>query len=414
MTDQHKQTPYEKNELHRELLNVLGLSPFDGNNSASRKQMFSSHIGQSLVIDGSTERRVQTGMEREYGKYTFSVKIPVNADIIKIIERYPRSIGAESLNHNPETLVIYENSDTKEIGCVKLTEYFTYHPYFGFKYKPTEALKRLRVGSSVRANTILQDSPSVSENGGYKYGREVNVAFMSHPSVSEDGIMISRDVLPFYKFHTYETRIVEWGSKRFPLNLYGTKDKYKPHPEIGDLIRPDGLLMALRSYDQTFAPVEQSIYSTMEVDPIFDRMVYAAGPGFKDKHTVTGRVIDIRVMHDPESALPLTPVGMETQSERYDNARRRYYQSIYDEYTRLSRDRGDRLQISLEFYRLVLEAYSVLDSQRQRSGDGKENSERVTKLHRHVPLDDWRVEFVIEYEITPNIGFKFTDCHGGN
>jgi hypothetical protein len=28
-------------------------------------------------------------------------------------------------------------------------------------------------------------------------------------------------------------------------------------------------------------------------------------------------------------------------------------------------------------------------------------------------LDDWRVEFVIEYETIPTIGFKFTDCHGG-
>ena len=403
---------FQENQLHRELLNVLGLSPFDGNNSASRKQMFASHIGQSLVINGATRRRIQTGMEREYGKYTFSVKMPVDADIIRILERYPRTIGGLSPKQNPETLIIYENSDTKEIGCLNLTEYFTYHPYFGFKYKPTPALKKLRVGASIKAGTILLDSPSVvysdndncssKESRDYCYGAEMNVAFMSHPSVSEDGILVSRDVLKKFSFKTYETRVVEWGSKRFPLNLYGTKDNYKPHPEIGDPIRPDGLLMALRSYDEAFAPSEQSRINTMTVDNIFDKMVYAGGPG--------GKVVDIRVMHDTESALPLTPVGMEVQTNRYDEARKRYFQAIYEEYERLLKDRGNRLQLSLEFHRLVVESISVIGNQKPR-GDS-DTVERVTKLHRAAPLDDWRVEFVIEYETIPDVGFKLTDTHG--
>lgn len=405
METQHYHPPYEQNQLYRELLGVLGLSPFDGNNSASRKQMFASHIGQTLVIDGSTERRVQTGMEREYGKYTFNVKMPVDADIIKIIELYPRTLGGNGPGHNPETLIIYEDVDTKEIGCLLINEYFTYHPYFGFRYKPTDALRKLRVGASIKKDTVLLDSPSIGPDGEYKYGCELNVAFMTHPAVSEDGIMISRDVLERFKFRTYETRVVEWGSKRFPLNLYGDIDNYKPHPDIGDVIRPDGLLMALRTYDEAFAPSEQSRKTTMMVDPIFDKMVYAAGGG--------GRVISLKVMHDPESALPLTPVGMEKQTQTYDDARRRFYQIVHDEYERLVRERKDRLQLSREFHRLVVESYSVVSSMKDKSRDKQEPAERIIKLYKYNPLDDWRVEFVIEYEVTPTIGFKFTDCHGG-
>lgn len=399
--------PYEKNELNRELLNVLGLSPFDGNNSASRKQMFSSHIGQSLVIEGSTERGIQTGMEREYGKYTFSIKMPVDAQIIKIIQLYPRTVGGSGPSHNPESLIIYEDNDTKEIGCLNLVEYFTYHPYFGFHYKPTEAMRKLRVGSFIKKDTVLLDSPSVGADGSYKYGAEMNVAFMTHPSVSEDGIMVSRDALEKFAFNTYETRIVQYGNKRFPLNLYGTVDKYKPHPEIGDIIRPDGILMALRSYDEQFAPSEQSRFSTMNVDPIFDQMIYAAGGG--------GKVISVKVMHDVESALPLTPVGMEVQTQAYDDARRRYYQSILDENERFIKERGkDKLQLSREFHRLIVEAYSVISSVKDKKNDNaKEPAERVTKLHRHVPLDDWRIEFIIEYRTVPTIGFKISDTVGG-
>ena len=73
-------------ELHREFLSVLGLNSFVGNVSSPRSQMFSSHIGQRLVINGATEKFIQSGMEQEFGKYTFSVKMPADANIIKIVE----------------------------------------------------------------------------------------------------------------------------------------------------------------------------------------------------------------------------------------------------------------------------------------------------------------------------------------
>jgi len=403
--------PYEKNELYRELLNVIGLVPFAGTNSASRIQMMSSHIGQTLVVEGATVRRIQTGMEREFGKYTFSIKMPCKAKIIKIIERYPHTAGYNSIQHNPETLLIYEDSETREIGCLNLPEYHTYHPYFGFKYKPTDALKKIRIGSEIQEGEILLDSPSITNDGHYKFGVDLNVAFMSHPAVSEDGIVVSRDALPKFRFKTYETRVVEFGSKRFPLNLYGTPDNYKPHPEIGELIREDGLLMALRTYDESFSPSEQGVKSTMTVDPIFDKMVYAAGPGVREGAKVSGRVIDIKVMHDSDSALSLTPVGMEGQSMRYDHARRIYYQEICDIYNRLSRERGKLLELSREFHRLVIEAISVVQTYNHR--DNGNGSDRVIKHYRGVPLDDWRLEFVIEYDITPTIGFKLTDLVGG-
>ena len=48
----YKQFEHEPqhNELDRRLLGVQGLNPFDGANSASRKQMFSSHMTQKLVL----------------------------------------------------------------------------------------------------------------------------------------------------------------------------------------------------------------------------------------------------------------------------------------------------------------------------------------------------------------------------
>lgn len=389
------------NELHSELLGVLSLNPFVAHNSSPRGQMMSSHISQILVVKGSTERRIQTGMEREYGKYTFSIKTPGEhgdrggIEIIKIIERYPYKIGMDAIKLNPQTIVLFEDVETKEVGMLSIPKYCSYHQYFGFEYTPTPALNDIRIGAFIPAGTVLMDTPSKTKDGGYKYGVECNVAYMSHPAVSEDGILISRDVLKKFAFKTYETRVVEWGNKKFPLNLYGTIDTYKPFPDIGDKIRDDGLLMCLRNYDKDLSVVEQSIYDLMEPDFIFDKLTYAGGPG--------GVVVDIRIHHDSRN----TPVNfnttMDDQADKYNVARYAFYREILNEYHRLRRARGDNLRITPELHRMVVEALGVLDSEQQ----------RLTKLYRNTPLDDYRVEFVVEYEIEPMIGYKLSDLHGG-
>jgi len=395
---------WQPNQIHRELMGVLSLSSFDPFNSASRKQMFSSHIGQALVIKGSTERRIQSGMEREYGRVTFSNKIPVDAEIIRVIERYPRTIDASGIRHNPETLVIFEDHHTKEVDCLSITDYYSNHPYFGFAYKNTKDLQKVRTGAAFPAGTILQNSPSINDSGGYQYGRECNIAFMSLPAVAEDGIYISRDILPEFGFKIYERRVVEWGAKQYPINLYGDQNNYKPHPDIGDIVRDDRVLMAFRSEEPDFAPVEQSINATREFDNCFNNPVYAGRTG--------GRVIDIRVMHDTNSAVPTTLIGMDVQTERYDTARRRYYQEILNEYEALRRTRGAKLRTTKRFHKLVVEAISVVGNNRNKNPTAT-SEERVTKLYRGIPLDDWRVEFVIEYDVLPTTGFKITDTHGG-
>lgn len=398
MTQEHRHKP---NQLSQKLTTVLGLTSFDPYNSASRKQMFSSHISQALVISGATEKSIQSGMEQEYGKYTFSKTIPVNADIIRVIPRYRQTIDADTIKHNPETLVIYEDAETKEIGCISLVDFHSNHPYFGFAFKNTPDRNKVRVGASIPAGTILQGSPSINKQGNYMYGRECNVALMSVPGVAEDGIVVSRDLLSKFSFKTYERRVVEWGSKAYPLNMYGDDKVYKPHPDIGELVRPDGVLMALRGYDEDFEAVEISINATQHLDNVFDRATYT---------TSGGRVIDIRPLHDSESSVPTTPVGMEGQAMKYDEATRRYYREIIAEYDIFRRNYGDGLRLSKEFHALVEQAYSVIGL---KASGNQETSDRVTKTYRGIPLDDWRMEFVIEYDITPNIGFKLTDQYGG-
>lgn len=386
----------QPNQLHGALLGGNALNPYHQHTSSNRGAMFTNHLGQRLVLNGSTERRIQTGYEREYAKYTFSVTMPCNGMVLDIIERYRKTLGKDSIEENPQTILVYEDIDTKEIGIVTLVAYCSNHQYFGFRYKTGEGYRHIRLGATIPKDTVFLNSPSVTPEGGYKYGIQANCAYMTHPATSEDGILISRDFLPKLGFNTYETRVVEWGSKKFALNLYGDENNYKPFPDIGERIREDGVLMALRSYDPIeLAIVEQSVKDTMRVDYTFDTTTYVNGPG--------GKVVDIRIHHDINN-YNCAEVHMDGQAQRYDAARRQFYKRIVELWKKLYKMRGEALQITPEFSRLVVEAQSVVNE-----GIGQ----RVSKIYRQEPLDDYRVEFVIEYDIIPGIGFKLTDCFGG-
>lgn len=394
---------FMKSELRPEFLSIHSLNPFIDTNSSSRSQMFYSHICQSLVIEASTEKRVSTGMERELGKYTFSVQMPEDGVVLAVIPRYSQTMGANNIAFNPETIIIYEN-EQRQIGMVSIPYFHKTHPYFGFKYDVKIPPDSIAINSFIPKGTIFADSPSKTENGGYKYGIELNIAFMSHPAGAEDGILISREILPKLKFKVFETRIVEFGSKHFPLNLYGTKDKYKPFPDIGESIRRDGILMAIRGYDDDIVPVTMSSMDLTEVDYVFDRSTYVRGEG--------GKVVDIIMTHDRNKQSKV-PEEMMEHVMKYSTSLEQFYTRILELEKKIKEQRrikfgSSNVTFTPPLHRLLVEARAML----KHPPTSKDKSGKLTRVYKEEPIDDYRVEFVVEYDITPGIGFKMTGSYG--
>lgn len=387
---------FEPNQIRRELEGIIGLNGLRMHDSASRIQMFGSHIGQLPRILGGTQRFLQNAFDREYGKYTFSVKQPVDAECFAVIDRYRPRGGRDHIAINPQRIVVYEDINTGEFGMVDIPNFCSHHSYFGFEYKKTDLYNQVRPLLPLKAGRIYADSPSVDATGGYSFGIELNVAYMSLPGTSEDGIIIAADVLDKLKIKTYERRSIEWGGNHFAINLYGDENNYKPLPDIGDYVREDGLLAALREYDEELALVQQSVLDCREIDYTFDKRQYAV-PG------VIGRVVDIKVHHDARNPHGRAPSGTEGQNTKYDTARRIFYGEVMEAYGRMKKLRKEALRLTPELQHLVKEAISVVG----------ETKDHIHLLYKRAPMDDWRVEVVIEYEITPREGFKLTDMHGG-
>lgn len=396
------------NEHHPELLSTLGLDCFCAMNSSSRKQMFSSNMQQWLQVAGATQRRLQTGLEREFAKYTFSCKIHEASTVIRAINRYPTT-GFNAIEQNPETLVIFENSKTNVVDAMSIPTYFSLHSYFGFLYKfKPEAMASLVPNAPIKAGTIFADSPSVDDDGGYKFGIEFETAYLSMPENDEDGVIVCEDRKPDLKFTLLAFRVIECGAKTILLNRYGDEKTYKPMPDIGEYLGEDNILAAAREYDPTIAASMMSSKWLREVDYRGDDVTYGAGSFVRETgveaydRTRFGKIIDIRVIHDAKNSRNILPPPMREWLDKYANANRTYYQKILNEYNALRKSRGDALQITPSFSGLVTDAIEF-------SGSSKVNS---VKEYKKKPIDDYRIEVVIQYDVIPTYGFKITDTAG--
>lgn len=388
---------YPVNEHRAELAASGAFNPQIQHDSSARVQMLGSHLSQALPVVGCETRRILTGMEREFGRATFDIRIPVNAEIVKVIQKYPPTLGQGGIRRNPTTAVVYMDHDSKLFDVLEFDDYHCMHQHFGFNFVKTPAMKKLVPGARVAAGTILGHSPTLDDMGNYRIGLNAKVAMMSVPGIIEDGIVASKSFCKRNTTHCIEKRDCSWGKNWYPLNLYGDDKTYKPFPDIGDKIRDDGLIFAIRRVpsddDIILAPLEMSIDALQDVNYFFDRCEYGQ-PG--------ATVTNITVRHD-ERQNPPTPPGMETQAKKYWQAESLYHNELLQTYQGLLSRHKEHLVISGKFQAMLREARMYLKC---------EIRSKSTQMYQLQPLDDWRVDLTYEYDFVPTIGSKLTGLHG--
>jgi hypothetical protein len=400
----YKSPDGEKVQLHPSLLSITSMTPIPRALSSSRAQMFNAHIGACAVVKGANVRTLQTGVEMDVGKYTFNIKMPFDGIVLAVLERYSKqTLAKDRIEESPEIVVVVENAETGEVDAIVLPKYCSHHTYFGFKYRHGPGMSMLVPKMGIPKGTVFLESPNVTEEGDYMFGAEVNVALATLPAGAEDSVLFRRGALKKFTYNVYYSVVVEYGRDDYPLNCYGDDEVYKPHPDIGEYIRPDGLLMATRSFEPSIlAPALMSVKACQKVDPIFDNTIYVQGHG--------GKVIDIIVHHDQDTVSRAPFV--EQQGMKYHNSRLQFCEKLIALDEELTRRIGTNLKRLPKYHSLVVEAISVANPRRtEREGAGRTGA-RVRKIHRQDRIARFFTEFIIEYELTPGIGSKVTGAHG--
>lgn len=383
-----------ENSAHIELIGTTtGINPFVVCNSAPRVNMDAAHIGQMMVLPLAEKNRISSGVEREYGKYTFKIKIPDNVGPVKvmdIIPKYPKGGGRQNFALNSETLIIYESIETHEVGVVEVKNFHINHKEAGFHYVQTDSLKYLQIGDVLAPGTVLAHSPQVKPNGDWHFGLDAYTIMGSFPSIVEDGIGVTEDFCRRAGSVGFSKRIVEWGLDLFPLNLYGDENNYKPFPDIGQRIRDDGLVFALRRFQPGTYAATMSVKSLMTPDYTFDQLTFGT-PG--------ALVEDIEVWHSHVPEHHRTPVGMDSQARRYWEATQRFEERIKKCYFKHKNRHQGFAPLSPHMHTRVKDA--MLNDTNIVKGK--------PRTFRKETLGDWRVKIVYSHAIPLTISGKVSD-----
>ena len=368
--------------------------PFSECDSPSRRNMVFSQISQHVTIEGSTTPRILSGSEREYADWTHGIRMPCNGVIRRVINKHQPQRGRDAVNVT--TVLIYEDlDDPGYFGLIEIPHYFTLHYQFGFKYKRTAALNEVRVGKTMLAKgTPLAQSPAIDKFGNAQLGTELNAVFMTRYEGIEDGCGICEDVLDKFTTRCYQTISVGFGKNAFPLNMFGTDDKYQPFPNIGQYVDSDCLIMALRRSDPILNAVNTDPSSLRELDHM-DTPYVSAQPN--------ARIIDIDVIRtNVRNSSMLT--GMDDQLEFYADRTRTFYQSIWREYQEIKREvKNPRLDPEFNIH--VRYAQMLMENQKPKTSQ--------ILARPKTPLDEFLVTFKLEYLLSASDASKATDLHGG-
>lgn len=384
----------EKTELKLEFLSMAGINPFCSTVSSPRMVMDASHTAQRPSLISPDEPVIKTGIEFELGKYINDVRAEHDYTVKAVIPKY-KEYGVE----NPPVYTViaeYEEDGQLFIDYIDVDTYRSTHGFFGYTLTPTEAFNDLSYNSVIPKNTVLAKTASLSDDGTYMYGLNPNVAFMSHPSVAEDGIVISESFAEKSKFTSISKRTINITKDLIPLNAFGDENVFRFIPNIGEKVREDGLLCAVRHRNDWFSVSDMSDRNLREIDATFDTSTYVT-PG--------SVVIDVKVIRGNYAKSEYTS-KMTAQLDMYAEMFVNYNRNIVIKFDQLMNEKKalygshDAVRLTPRMSQLVKNAMITVSS----ADNGK-----YKLSYRKLPIDQYRIEVTVLTIIKPDHGYKFTD-----
>ena len=403
-----RQTLKVENQNDLRLRGLSGFNPFAAFTSSSRMQMQSSNISQAYVFNMTEPNSIQTGIEQEYGKYTYSIKAEHNITrVLAIIPRYIPT-NQNNIGYNPERVVIYQGYDDNGnviYGCMEIARFNKNHTKFGFEFKECDgAQEYLREGASIPKGKVLYSSPNVGEHGEYGTGIELNTAYMSFEEADKDSVIISESTAEMLSAKVYTQLKVELNKNDIPLNIYGDDHVYKIMPDIGEKCHPvnsgyNGLVMATRKIDPILLPVLFN-KKTLKQIRYFTDNVY-------DGNGNDAEVVDIVVIRQNKpSRAAATTVTM--QLDKYADAYIQFNERILSIYYQIMKSTNNQANFTNELNHLIVNAMAITQ------GEGRNTKASVLKVGKfNERLPDYTVYITTRYTKKITNGYKVTNVHGG-
>ena len=370
-------------------------NPFTSWDTGSRLAMLSNHLAQTVNPQQSDIPRAMTGLETQLE--AFDIRMPVNAIIIEVHHKFRRGFDQNAIKVNPCTTVIYQCQETGEYSYLDISTYHSRHLVYGVKYVLSPIVSQFRKGYHVPRDTVLAVSPNIKTGGIYANGLSCSIVNLSLPCTIEDGYGVSKSFCERASLLEMPTVVGQWGKKMYPLNTYGDDITFKAFPEVGDTIREDGLVFALREYHPTFDALEMSAKALRQIDMVHDIRIYGVAGATVFDVTVESGIGESK-------AKALTPPSIATQAERYISHISDYYNGILATYEGILRSEK-KVNLSPKLIQLITRAYADKPNAHKSKAAG---GGIIRRTYKNIPLDEYRVEIKSTREIPIGLGSKLS------
>ena len=376
--------------IREELVGIQALNPFSPHNSASRGLMQTGQFAQKAVLIYPEPTIVQEGISYQLADNTWKCRVKENCIVRHIIS----SKDSHDIENAEVIILVVELSDgTLDIIHVPL---FYSVSEFGFRYnRNIELLSNITVGYKLKKGDILAETPGVVD-GVYAYGVNAEMKLVTDPNVGQDGIVVSKELMERMAYRTYHKFEANINNDKILLNAYGNEDKYIGLPKVGDTIRPDGIVMALRNIDPDDTP--PSIYSTTILDPVYDECYFMNNANkvitLKGKQVINNKIVSVKVYNSPSKKI--TNLHCKEDIEEHAEDNKIINRRILAAYSK----HPDKRKLTPRAHKTIVEALALA------SPDIK------TELRHRNDVFTTRIEIVVETTHIPGIGNKLSDRHG--
>lgn len=396
MAKVNAQFPYlENTKAPPQLLGLAPLlNPLSDHVSAQRLTMWSSHLVQTQILHGNEFPRVFSGWEPLVGEYEFNTTTSdQDRQVIAVIPRFEPNQGIFPIRANPYYTIIYRGDKDNKVG------YFNYNVHTmrsdGYGYKNIHLNRELLTpGTVIPKEAKLCTSPA-HDGEKYNLGTNLNVCFMSIPQITEDAFIVSESAARKLSSDGYGKISFKISSNQIPLDLYGDGDEYKIMPDIGERVRDDGILCALRTPSADTMIYDTAPENLTRVQHLHDSPFYVP-PG--------SEIVDIDLVINRKNRVK-TPENFFTQIRKYREPISKYCLSVVETYQDLVKEGRE---FTPAFSQLVVRCMSNLLI------DGV----RVPEMNRKIDLAPYKrkepIEFIyvtvtFRYEHRLNKGFKISN-----
>lgn len=305
--DRHIDAATKKFNNDMEKVIGVGLNmPYEAENSAARKNMFSSQYQQHVCLVHQQIPYVLTSYENKFGQASSSF-IEADRDwrVFARIEKYSNKPG-----HHYYLILIdeYNNMDV-----IERIMYCHNSETYGFLYDNTY-LDSLKPGSIIAKGDTMKKSMSFDEFDNFSSGVNLPVMYVADSRTTEDAIQADDYAQEMLARTEFKDVTILINDNDLPLNLYGDANSYKFIPDIGEEVK-NGILCGTRTEKNDEAFFAQSA-ERLRVPMINDVT-------FKAK----GQVVDINVYCNKDIASSSNGI-YEAQLAFYANDYKRFCNEV--------------------------------------------------------------------------------------